>query len=158
MKLLTLLTLLIGTLFVSADNSSTCRAKHPIAWQAINRFCAITNMQIPSTYAKQGFSTGGASVWIDGSILNACRPAQWVPKIYCHKQFYAMCAQSKSHAFYGRANCQTWRIKYKAAAPKPAKPKPKKTNWLGQEGMSNPFYTKRDVVEMGPEPTGEVEI
>ncbi|KXT04335.1 hypothetical protein AC578_7917 [Pseudocercospora eumusae] len=155
MRILAFLTLLIGAILVSADDSSTCRSKHPIAWQAINRFCAITNMQVPSGYAKQGYSTGGASVWIDGSVLNACRPAQWVPKLYCHKQFYSMCAQSKDHAFYGKANCQTWRIKYKAAPkpkPKPKPAAPKKTNWLGQPGLSNPFYTKRHAEAM-PEAT-----
>lgn len=141
MKLISLVTLIISGLVV-ADNRGTCKTKHPHAFDAINRFCSINNLSVPSNFAANGQTNGPRGLvkaWIDstlaqstnqahtdqilGTALNPCRPAQWIPKEYCFKQFYAMCAASRDHQLYGKANCQTWRIRY--GGPKKATQAPK---------------------------------
>jgi len=124
MKLTTLSTLALAAAgLVSADNAALCAAKNAGLMTAIDKFCAKTNMVVPSTYT--GHDGGAQSpdkhtkIWIDGY----CTPPQWIPQQYYYSQFYEMCAKGGKHGGsvkdFGKKDskysppCQVWNIQYK---------------------------------------------
>lgn len=73
---------------------------------AINRFCAKTDMVVPSPYANNGVTVNGWTVRIKGS----CKPAQWVPSYWCTTQLHDVCGEYTEGgiglAKYGKNGCQ----------------------------------------------------
>ncbi|TKA42476.1 hypothetical protein B0A54_06926 [Friedmanniomyces endolithicus] len=116
MKLTTTLTALFATTTLAMTDLEMCQKKNPHAVQAIQQFCAKTDIVAPSSYATAGahVGTGGAHD-TRLSIEAVCSPAQWVPQKYCLSQYYNMCATGDdvgdaNDRFYGAGNyhCQTW--------------------------------------------------
>ncbi|KAI5357267.1 hypothetical protein Slin15195_G114780 [Septoria linicola] len=123
MKLLTTILALTAAALVSAWDSwakDECKKWHPKAYDNINIFCAISNMEVPSAYASTGrYGQSSSRVWISPTPANSCRPAQWVPSSVCYRQFYHICANHQKTRFHGKNLCQMWRIQYGKGAVKP---------------------------------------
>lgn len=125
MKLFTTILTLASVALVSGAawndwEKANCKKWHPKAYDNINRFCAITNMEIPSAYASTGrYGQSNSRVWISPTPANSCRPPQWVPSSVCYRQFYDICANHQKTRIYGRNLCQVWRIQYGKGAMKP---------------------------------------
>lgn len=112
------LTALLATSTLALTDQQECQHKNGHAVQAIQQFCAKTNIVVPSTYAANG-----AHVGTNGphdtrvSITGVCSPAQWVPQKYCLSQFYNMCATGNdvgdtAGRQYGAGTykCQSWAL------------------------------------------------
>ncbi|TKA71483.1 hypothetical protein B0A55_06943 [Friedmanniomyces simplex] len=116
MKLTTALTAAFATTTLAMSDQAMCQKKNAHAVQAIQQFCAKTNIVAPSSYASAGAHVGtGGPHDTKLSITAVCSPAQWVPQQYCLSQFYNMCATGDdvgdaSPRLYGSGayHCQTW--------------------------------------------------
>ena len=94
-------------------NAVTCKTKAPDAYSAINEFCyGETHITVPSDYAKEADYSGDTFAKIGGE--SDCDPPQWVPRKYCLRNFYEVCANGNEHGrgkgTYGRNGCQSFHI------------------------------------------------
>ncbi|TKA44987.1 hypothetical protein B0A54_03279 [Friedmanniomyces endolithicus] len=111
LHLLNLLTL--AALATATSDQDACTAQHggKHAVQAIQAFCAKTDMVVPSSYAQTGHSVVNARVFISSN----CSPAEWVPQYWCLTQFYSLCAagdfiDGSTSGRYGKGGCQYFEL------------------------------------------------
>lgn len=98
--------------FGAADDSFSCQQRHPQYWNAINKFCAKTDIVVPTNYSERGKGVNAHRAFITGN----CNPKQWVPSDVCRGQFYSMCIGADNDITfrnYGTNNCQRWTLWYK---------------------------------------------
>ncbi|KAK0256795.1 hypothetical protein LTS09_008497 [Friedmanniomyces endolithicus] len=100
MKLTTTLTALFATTTLAMTDLEMCQKKNPHAVQAIQQFCAKTDIVAPSSYATAGAHVGTGGAHDTRLSIEA---------------YYNMCATGDdvgdaNDRFYGAGNyhCQTW--------------------------------------------------
>lgn len=137
MKLFTMLALASAAYAVPTDHE-ICAARKGGAdkVKAIQGLCARRDIVVPSDYAMTGFTSGKQKAWIYGMSLSFnstqpiscecpcqrvvstgpnCKPAQWLPKYWCHRQMFALCAASPDGfgatiEKFGKDDCQIFNL------------------------------------------------